>query len=233
KVAMRSGPHQRRLLAAGEPREAELICRKGQWFFNLVIDIAVPPKPFNGIVVGVDVGEVKLAACSTGGLWGGEQLRHRRDGHLALRSRLPPDLIRGHGSESALQLLRKVSGKESRRVRHVNHEVSKAIVAEALSIGATLIALEDLTDIRSRISAGKRVRTRLHRWSFRQLQTFVAYKAAAAGIDSIFVDPAYTSKTCSACGRIGKRQRHRFVCLCGLRAHADLNASRNIARIPD
>jgi len=157
---------------------------------------------------------------------GGEQLRHRRDGHLALRRRL-----QSNGSESARQLLRKVSGKESRRVRHLNHEVSKAIVGEAQRIGATLIAMEDLTDILSRIQAGKRVRTRLHRWSFRQLQTFVAYKAAAAGIASIFVDPAYTSKTCSACGGIGTRNRHRFVCSCGLRAHADLNASRNIARI--
>src|SRR5262245_3670355 len=36
KAAMRPGRHQRRLLAAGEPREAELVCRKGQWFFNLV-----------------------------------------------------------------------------------------------------------------------------------------------------------------------------------------------------
>ena len=69
-------------------------------------------------------------------------------------------------------------------------------------------------------------------WSFRQLQTFIAYMAAA-GIDSILIDPAYTSQTCSACGGMGKRQRHRFVCLCGQRAHADLNASRNIARIPD
>ena len=226
KVPMRPGAHQRRVIEAGDPREAELVCRKGQWFFNLVIEIAVPLESFNGIVVGVDVGENKLAACSTGKLWGGEQLRHGRDCHLAMRRRL-----QSNGSESARQLLRKVSGKESRHVRHVNHEVSTAIVAEAQRIGATLIAMEGLTDIRSRIRAGTRVRTRLHRWSFRQLQTFVAYKAAAAGIASIFIDPAYTSKTCSQCGRTGKRNGHRFVCSCGLRAHADLNASRNIARI--
>ncbi|WP_246172967.1 zinc ribbon domain-containing protein [Thermochromatium tepidum] len=31
---------------------------------------------------------------------------------------------------------------------------------------------------------------------------------------------------------MGKRSRHRFECPhCGLRAHSDLNASRNLARI--
>jgi transposase len=92
--------------------------------------------------------------------------------------------------------------------------------------------MEDLTHIRSRIKAGKRVRARLHRWAFRQLQTFVEYKAKAAGIVVEYVDPAYTSQTCSGCGELGSRVKHRFVCKkCGLRAHADLNASRNLARI--
>lgn len=45
------------------------------------------------------------------------------------------------------------------------------------------------------------------------------------------VSPAYTSQSCSACGRLGTRRRHRFECSCGFRAHADLNAGRNLARI--
>ncbi|GAA3829213.1 hypothetical protein GCM10022206_79750 [Streptomyces chiangmaiensis] len=50
----------------------------------------------------------------------------------------------------------------------------------------------------------------------------------------VFVDPAYTSKQCSECLHIDKRNRAsqaRFQCRsCGVVAHADLNASRNIAR---
>jgi IS605 OrfB family transposase len=64
---------------------------------------------------------------------------------------------------------------------HINHETSKAIVAEARRIGASRIVMEDLCHIRDRIQAGKRVRTRLHGWAFRQLQTFVEYKAGAVG----------------------------------------------------
>ncbi|MFN4262021.1 MAG: transposase [Gemmataceae bacterium] len=76
------------------------------------------------------------------------------------------------------------------------------------------------------------MRARLHRWAWRQLQTFVEYKAKACGIAVEYVEPAYTSQTCSSCGGLGKRSKHRFECPhCGLRAHSDLNASRNLARI--
>ncbi|GAB2943345.1 hypothetical protein GCM10027182_09100 [Aquaspirillum soli] len=76
------------------------------------------------------------------------------------------------------------------------------------------------------------MRSRLHRWAWRQLQTFVEYKAKAAGIAVEYVNSAYTSQTCSCCGGLGKRSKHRFECPhCGLRAHSDLNASRNLARI--
>jgi transposase len=90
--------------------------------------------------------------------------------------------------------------------------------------------MEDLTHIRDRIQAGLRVRTRLHRWAFRQLQAFVQYKGEAAGLKVEFVAPAFTSQTCNACGRLGKRVKHCFTCSCGNLAHSDVNASRNIAR---
>jgi putative transposase len=225
-VALCPGKHQRRIMASGSAKEAELVCRKGLWYFNLVIETEDAEQVTRGTVMGLDVGEITLAATSTSKVWGGGALRHRRDAHLALRRRL-----QSNGSQSARQKLRQVSGKEQRRVRHVNHETSKAIVREAVRIGASRITLEDLTHIRERIKGGKRIRTRLHRWAFRQLQTFVEYKARAVGVAVDYVDPAYTSQTCSACGALGQRVRHRFECSCGLRAHADLNASRNLARI--
>src|SRR3984893_14040266 len=201
RVPMILGDHQSQILASGLPKEAALMVRRGQWFLN-------------------------LADRSTGGSWGGETLRHRRDQHLALRRRL-----QSNGSQSATQRLRQVSGKERRRVKHVNHETSKAILEEAQRIGAATIVMEDLTHIRDRLRAGRRMRTRLHRWAFRQLQTFIEYKACAVGISVAYVNPAYTSQTCSACRQLGTRLKHRFECFCGLRAHADLNASRNLARI--
>jgi len=226
RVPMILGDHQRRILASGLPKEAELVFRRGQWFFNLAVASADGESVTSGPVMGVDVGENTLAATRTGRVGGGETLRHRRDPHLALRRRL-----QSNGSQSAIQRLRQVSGKERRRVKHVNHETSKAILEEARRIGAATIVMEDLTYLRDRLCTGRRLRARLHRWAFRQLQSFIQYKARAVGICVVYVNPAYTSQTCSACGQLGTRLKHRFECSCGLRAHADLNASRNLARI--
>ncbi|MHB1953444.1 MAG: RNA-guided endonuclease InsQ/TnpB family protein [Sulfobacillus sp.] len=217
------GKHQRNLLARGTPKEATLIVRKGIWYFNLALDLPDVP-PVSGGDFGVDVGENNLAASSTGKVWGGGQLRHNRDKYLAHRRRL-----QSNGSRPAKRKLRAISGREQRHVKHVNHEVSKAIVAEAVRSGAGTIRMEDLTHIREHIKTRKRVRTRLHRWAFRQLQDFVAYKAQGAGLAVVYINPAYTSQTCSACGEIGKRVKHSFSCSCGNRAHSDVNASRNIA----
>ena len=221
------GEHQKHILSAGKAKEAELIHRKGTWYFNLVVESAEIEPVASDTVMGVDVGENNLAAHSLGKVYGGEHLRDQRDRHLAHRRRL-----QSNGSQSARQKLRQVSGKEQRRVRHINHETSKAIVQDAVQAGIGRITMEDLTHIRSRIKAGKRVRARLHRWAWRQLQSFVAYKAKAVGIGVGYVNPAYTSQICAACGVLGKRHKHHFVCEhCGLRAHSDLNASRNLAQI--
>src|SRR5438105_708480 len=226
RVPLILGDHLRKILTSGLPKEAELVFRRGKWFFSLAVESADGERVASGAVMGVDVGENTLAATSTGRIWGGETLRHRRDQHLALRRRL-----QSNGSQSAAQKLRQVSGRERRRVKHVNHETSKAILEEARRIRAATIVMEDLTHIRDRLRAGRRMRARLHRWAFRQWQGFVEYQARAIGISVVYVNPAYSSQTCSACGQLGTRRKHRFECSCGLRAHADLNASRNLARM--
>jgi len=68
-------------------------------------------------------------------------------------------------------------------------------------------------------------------WAFRQLQNFIEYKALEQGIAVVYVDPHYTSQTCSRCGHINKNNRNglKFACkTCGYELNADLNAARNI-----
>ncbi len=227
KVDFVMGERQKELFLNGKPKEGELVCRKGEWYFNLVLELPDVPKVERKIVMGVDVGENNLAATSTGKIFGGEALRDRRDRFLARRKRL-----QSNGSQSARKALCKASGKESRYVKHVNHEVSKAIITEASRAGASCIVLEDLTDIRDSIRGSKRIRSRLHRWPFRQLQEMIFYKAENVGMEVVRVNPAYTSCTCADCLSLGQREKHQFRCFsCGLRAHADCNASRNLARI--
>lgn len=66
------------------------------------------------------------------------------------------------------------------------------------------------------------------------IETKLAYKVAERGGELAFVDPAYTSQTCSACGSINadhRKSQARFVCDdCGHEANADQNAATNIKR---
>lgn len=222
-VRMMPGQFQQHYLARGSAKEAKLVQKPKGWFFNLVLDIPAET-PRTGSVMGVDMGENNIAATSTGKVFGGGKLRYDRDRFLALRKRL-----QRNGSASAKQRLKQVSGRERRHVTQVNHEVSKAIVGEALARGSGAIALEKLTHIRKRIKAGKRVRSRLHRWPWAQLQTMIAYKAEAEGLKVVYVNPAYSSQTCNACGQKAKRNKHTLSCTCGNRAHADVNAASNLA----
>lgn len=225
RVEMQMGLFQQTHFSQGLPKEAELTFKKGEWYFNLVLDLPNQPIcPHTG-VMGVDVGENVLAALSSGKLLGGSKVRHERHQFLSQRRSL-----QSNGSQSAKQLLKKISGKEARRIKHINHKVSKQIIQEAIATQVGVIVMEDLTHIRKRIRAGKKVRSRLHGWSFHQLQTLIQYKAESHGLRVLYVNPAYSSQTCSLCGQLGERNRHLFQCSCGNQQHSDLNASRNLCQ---
>ena len=135
-------------------------------------------------------------------------------------------------SSSARRLLKKRRRKETRYASDVNHRISKRIVAEAKRTGRG-IAVEKLGGIRARVRLRKPQRVAVHSWAFAQLGGFLAYKAKAAGVAFVEVDPAYTSQKCSGCGWVDKRNRRSqsdFKCgRCGFVGHADHNAAINIA----
>ncbi len=110
--------------------------------------------------------------------------------------------------------------------------ISKALVAKAAA-SCKELALEDLTGIRERVNVRHEQRAEHHSWSFYQLRLFLTYKAAAAGVPVVLVDPAFTSQACSACGhceRANRRSQDVFLCRsCGLTLNADWNGALNIA----
>lgn len=74
----------------------------------------------------------------------------------------------------------------------------------------------------------------LNNWSYYELQNMIEYKAKREGIIVEYIDPAFTSQTCSRCGNVDKENRQtqeKFKCTkCGFELNADHNASINIAR---
>jgi putative transposase len=208
--------------------ETDLICRDGKWHLYATIEVAEAPRaePVNGFL-GVDLGIVNIATSSDGQRSAGARLNRYRKRQLRLRKRL-----QAKKTSSARRLLKKRRRKEARFAADINHQVSKRIVAAAQRTGRG-IAVEQLTGIRARVRLRKPQRATMNSWAFAQLGAFLGYKAQAAGVAFVEVDPAYTSQTCSACGWVDKRNRRsqsEFECgRCGFVGHADHNAAINIA----
>ena len=128
--------------------------------------------------------------------------------------------------------MKRLSGKERTTATIINHTIAKSLVLSAKNQGKG-IAIEDLTGIRfTSKRRNKKFRTKLGRWNFSQLRSFLEYKAKLRGVKLIVVEPAYTSQTCSSCHHIGKRTNKHFKCQnCGNDLDADFNAALNIASL--
>ncbi|WP_326714437.1 transposase [Streptomyces sp. NBC_01474] len=207
--------------------ESDLIERDGVFYLIATCDVpeaeAYEPDGF----IGVDLGIVNIATASTGYQAAGRGLGRYRKRQLTLRAKLQKKR-----TKSAKRRLKERSRREQRHVKNTNHIIAKTIVTEAERT-AHGIALEELRGIRRRVRLRKPQRVTLHSWAFAQLGDFIVYKAKRAGVPLVFVDPAYTSQMCSQCRHIDKRNRvdqGLFICRgCGVVAHADRNASHNIA----
>ena len=145
----------------------------------------------------------------------------------------------GRGRQKKLAPLEKLRDKERNWVRTKNHIFSREIIKCALKIGAGTIHIEKLKNIGKdkdgNIEESKKYI--LRNWSYYELQEMIEYKAAMEGITVKYVNPAYTSQTCSCCGNKGERiSQSIFKCLCpecseyGKEVNADYNAARNIAK---
>jgi putative transposase len=217
----------RKTLADYRKGESDLFHRDGMWFLLATCD--VPEAPMNADPVdflGVDLGIVNIATTSDGKILAGRELNRMRVRERKLRTKLQKK-----NTPSAKRRLKRRRSKEARRAKDINHKIAKHVVAEAERTSRG-IALEDLSGIRERVRLRKPQRATHSSWSFAQLGAFIAYKARKAGVPVVYVDPAYTSRTCAECGHIDRANRVSqawFACRnCGFVDHADRNGSRNI-----
>jgi len=206
--------------------QADLVYRNGRFFLYVVVD-APEKNPFQPKdIIGVDLGIVNIATDSTGRNWSSERVEKVRKRYERLRS-----VLQSVGTKSAKRHLKKLSGKERRFKRDVNHCISKELVSYAEGTSSA-IALEDLKGIRGRITVGRSERSRHSKWAFSELRKFIEYKARLRGVPVIVVDPRNTSRECPLChytDRGNRPSRDVFRCLsCGYTAPADYVGALNI-----
>lgn len=212
--------------------QADLVFINGVFYLLLVVEFPQGTKIPTTDVIGIDLGIVNIATDSTGQIFSGAKINNIRNRYARIRAKL-----QAKKTKSAKRLLKKRSRKEQRMARDVNHCISKQLVEKA-SRHCSAIALENLYGLskarekKNSKTVSKSQRGKLSHWAFYQLQQFIQYKALQKGVEVIFVDPKYTSQTCSYCGHVAKENRKtqsQFECVsCGTVAHADHNASLQI-----
>ena len=142
-----------------------------------------------------------------------------------------------HAQDRRLQRKFAGSTKEKERVSQALHRVSTLIVERAKASNEAIV-LERLKGIRFAHRRGNGEgtarRRRIAQWPFRQLQSYIEYKAAWAGVPLEYVSAAYTSKTCHVCGFINRKLKltdRSWLCpSCGAKLDRDPNSAINIER---
>ena len=183
---------------------AEVFRKNGKWYARVSVTVpAVEPAQPKGFL-GVDVGVRKSITRSDG--YQGPDLRpilkKQRD-RRAMQQKQGIDK-RSHGT-----CQKQVLAREAKSAVTVCQQTGQGI------------ALED----------PKRL-PRWKQWAGRFFAERVLLLCQIAGVTATLIAPPYTSSTCSRCGSVEKKQRHKelFRCWqCGFTHNADFNAARNIA----
>ena len=213
--------------------------RNNNLILNLNLDIPYKPKTevVEGRTLGVDLG-IKYPAymCLSDDTYKREHIGsiddflRIREQMQDRRRKLQHDLkfIKGgKGRNKKMQALDRLRDKEKNFATTYNHMISKNVVEFAKKNQCEYINMEKLT----KDGFNNKI---LRNWSYYQLQQYIEYKAEREGIQVRYIEPAYTSQTCSRCGHIDKENRQtqeKFICTkCGFELNADHNAAINIAR---
>lgn len=164
KFKLSIGNYQRALLRGQSPTAATLNkTKRGDYYINICVDLPTDPTGKTPKVIGVDLGRRDIATTSTGKSWNGEKIQATRDRYSKVRAN-----IQSKRTRSSRRLMRRLSGREQRFQKWLNHNISKQLVQDAKKRGAAL-AFEDLTNIRQSLNQKRRNKTerrRTNNWAF-------------------------------------------------------------------
>jgi len=149
KVPMTLGQYQLQKLNGvklSDTGESDLIYDRPTNRFYLVVTIDNIEHPIQSTkkVLGLDLGIKNIATDSTGTVWSGSEVQQTRKRYAILRAGL-----QSRGSKSSRRHLKRLSGKEHRFTKDVNHCISRSVVQKAKGTRSAL-ALEELKGIRNR-----------------------------------------------------------------------------------
>jgi len=211
--------------ADGTIKTCRIKYQAGQWFVSFSVEVPDASElPKTGRFIGLDMGISTLITTSEGEKV--ENPSYYRAGQVNLRILSRSLARKKKGGKNRRKALKQVQ----RQHMHVGNQRSDYLHKLSTKLVRTYVgvALEDLAT---------RNMVRNHHLSKSILDSgwgifkqYLTYKAASAGRQIRFVDPAYTSQTCPQCGTIAKIDLSvRWVnCGCGLSLDRDHRAAINV-----
>ena len=189
----------------------------GDWFIQITSD--VPTKHFNGINhsnnIGIDFGCKDVLTLSDGSSFKNLKFYKKYEKELAKAQR-----------KKRKDVVAKIHKKITNKRDNYCHQIANEIVKKY-----DIIFTENINHRSLNSQTFKTVRKSMSDGAWNKLSLFLSYKAEDAGKIYGKVNPAYTSKKCSNCGKIHENQSlsdRKMSCDCGYSASRDVNAARNI-----
>jgi putative transposase len=225
--------------ATRDIREVRLVwdrvARRYKW--HLVMETGIQPKPAPGAnIVAVDLGEIHPAAVTDGQqttIITARVLRSQRQ-YLAKRladlQAAQSHTKRGSRRWKRLQKVKtRFRARQRRRIRDIEHKVSRAVVDVAVEREAGTIAVGDVRDVADGKRLAAKSQQKISTWVHGRMRQYISYKAEAEGMRVVLVDEHYSSQTCPCCGRRHKPAGRVYTCPgCGFRGHRDAVGAVNL-----
>jgi len=208
-----------------------------RYTWHLVAENGKQPKAAPGTnSVAVDLGEIHPATITDGQtavVVSARELRAKRQYTTKRLAYLQSRQSRCKQKSRRWWKLQKVKNRfratQQRRIRDMEHKISRAVIAYAVERQAGTLAVGDVRDVADKTDKGAVVNQKLSTWRHGKLRDYLAYKAEAEGIVVVLVDERYSSQTCPHCGYRHKPRGRMYTCgQCGFSRHRDVVGAANI-----
>ena len=202
----------------------------GKWFVTFSCEWEPTPLPANDKAVGIDMG-VRIFAEFSDNHKAIQNPKFFKQEQKALAKAQRKLAKQAKGTKERAHARKTVARVYERMVwrrQNFAHQQSRKLVNEYGSLYVEDLSIQRLLQKEDSCSAKKR---NIADAAWRQFLTLLSVKAEWAARTFVAVNPAYTSKRCSACGHIHKdfKDEEIFVCpVCGFREHRDKNGAINV-----
>lgn len=201
--------------------------------------------------IGIDMGVVRPITTSDDCNFNNELFSNRiktlneTDEHIKMLSRAlskqrskNPEYKKAKSYVRLLKRYNKLILTSTNQKEWIRHNISSSLISDT---NYDTLILEDLKIKNMTKRSGKGLSNKKSKLNRVILQTGLyeikrqmEYKSIWEGKNVVYVDPKYTSQTCSVCGNVDKLNRvsqSEFVCTaCGHKENADSNAAKNIKK---